>query len=395
MPGEHSESEVPFLDDDTLGESRSSIFHLSNNESNGMGHTQNMKGKVQVFYNNYILKYSGFSLLILSQFFNSIMVVSCKLLVTDSTSEDPIHPLQILFVRMLVTYLCCLVYMLVLKNIEDAPLGPRSKRGYLLLRGAVGFVGVFGMYFSLQYISLSDAVAITFFVPIVTSFLAWVILHERYSLVEGACSILSFVGVFLIAKPSFIFGDKTSSDENVESSSTEKRLLASFVGLLGVFGASSVFICLRKIGKLVHPLITVSYFALFTCIVSMTSILVIPSIKFELPKNSYQALLFTIIGFSGFIMQYLLTAGVQRVPAGKSALMGYTSMVFAIIWDFLIWHHLPGFLSLLGIIVILSNAFVVIKHKNNNTSPGDDEDHEIGKTSDIPLDEFIIDDESD
>lgn len=343
---------------------------------------------------------TGIALLLFSQFFNSVMVTTCKLLVTDKDFNTPIHPLQILFVRMIITYACCLLYMGLTRSVPDAPFGPREMRFMLCIRGIVGFFGVFGLYFSLQYLSLSDAVAITFLIPMVTAFLAWTILHERYSLLEGVCSIISLGGVLLIAKPNFIFGSEsqseTAGDDSIESSSTEKRLLATAVGLVGAFGGSSVYIILRKIGKLAHPLLSVSYFALTCCVVSFFSILIIPSLSFVLPQNTYQWTLFMLIGFSGFIMQFSLTAGVQRVKATQASLMAYSNMIFALLWDLMIWGHFPGFLSFLGIALIIGNAFVILKYKPTESSPNDLEvaNPKYDPLSvQISLDEFIITDD--
>lgn len=171
--------------------------------------------------------HQGIMYLLLTQALNAVMVTGCKLLEMDKLFETPIHPLQILFVRMVVTYACCVVYMYVQRSIPDAPFGPPHMRPLLVIRGAVGFFGVFGLYYSLMYLSLSDAVALTFLVPMVTAFLAHMLLQEQYSVLEGACSLCSLLGVLLIAKPNFLFGDPKSTDDLVESSSTEKRLLAA------------------------------------------------------------------------------------------------------------------------------------------------------------------------
>ncbi|CAK7892634.1 hypothetical protein CAAN1_08S05050 [[Candida] anglica] len=359
------------------------------------------------FYENVILPNVGCSLLVLSQFFNSIMVTTCKLLVTDKEFTTPIHPLQILFVRMIITYACCLIYMYTTKSVPDYPFGPKEIRKLLVLRGIVGFFGVFGLYFSLQYLSLSDAVAITFLIPMVTAFLAWVVIHEHYTLIEAVCGLISLGGVVLIAKPHFIFGStsdsETSIDENIESSSTEKRLLATAVGLMGVCGASSVFIILRKIGKRAHPLLSVSYFAAICVVLTFTLLLIIPSLSFAIPQNGHQWFLFFLIGISGFLMQFSLTAGVQREKAGRAALMTYSNMIFAIIWDLVIWGHLPGILSFLGIFLIIGMAGVMIVYKPKEAMPPTDiengassaEYKELGTpgSDDISLDNFIISDE--
>lgn len=350
-------------------------------------------------YQLYIAPNTGISLLIAAQFFNSIMVITCKLLVTDDSEEIAINPFQILFVRMFITYICCLIYMVLTKSVPNAPFGPIESRKLLIMRGFFGFFGVCGLYYSLQYLSVSDAVAITFLVPMITGLLAWIVLGERYSLIEGLCAIISFGGVLLIAKPSFIFGSyidlDNSVDDSIESSSTKLRLLASGVGLIGVLGASSVYIIIRKMGKAVHPLLSVSYFSLITCIISSIVILLVPSYKFILPNSNYQWFLFLLIGFSGFIMQCFLTMGIQQVRAGKASLMSYSNMVFAIFWEIVIWNHFPGFLSLSGIIIIITCAVAVLKFKTSDdqvSSNADLENNEL-KYNNITLDEFLITDD--
>ena len=81
------------------------------------------------------------------------------------------------------------------------------------------------MYFSVQYLSLSDATVITFLSPTVTAFLGYVLLKENFSKKEAFagseyfnlitmihCSLIfvfsvaSLLGVILIARPSFLFG---------------------------------------------------------------------------------------------------------------------------------------------------------------------------------------------
>ncbi|EGV66849.1 hypothetical protein CANTEDRAFT_112347 [Yamadazyma tenuis ATCC 10573] len=347
----------------------------------------------------------GFTLLILGQMFNTVMLTTCKLLVTD---DNPIHPIQILFVRMAITYICCLLYMLITRSVPYAPFGEPSVRKWLLLRGVVGFFGVFGSYFSLLYLSMSDSVAITFLVPLITGFLAWILLRERYSLVEAMCGLVSLCGVMLIAKPHFLFGSEAdkeagSADDSVESSSTEKRLLATGVALLGALAAASVFIILRKIGNSAHPLISVSFFSMVTVVISSISIIVIPSISFAIPQDSYQWSLFFTIGIAGFLYQFALTAGVQRVKASKASLVVYLQMVFAIALDVIIWHHFPGFLSILGILVIVGCTLVVMKYKSKPAA-GDlergthqplSQDDDGYKPEDIQLQDFVIDDEDD
>lgn len=357
-----------------------------------------LKEKANAFHVSVIMPNLGISLLLLSQFLNSIMVLTCKLLEGDRDLAKPIHPVQILFVRMFITYTLCVLYMLVTGKVADAPLGPKSQRPLLVLRGIFGFFGVFGLYYSLQYLSLSDAVSITFLIPMVTTFFAWIVLGEKYSLLEGVCGLLSLVGVVIIAKPDFLFGSssETQGNDAAESSSSRLRLIATTLGLIGVCGASSVYVLLRKIGKLAHPLISVSYFAMITCLITFGATIVVPGLSFQMPRTFYQWFLFLLIGLSGFFMQFCLAAGLQREKAGKSSLVTYCNMVFALFWDLVIWHHVPGLLSILGSGLIIMNAFIVFKFKPTVEDDVPDIEKDQVKylvPGDIALQDFILSDD--
>ena len=86
-------------------------------------------------------------------------------------------------------------------NIPDPLLGPKGVRTLLVFRGLTGyeslqqhvphalsrcrrFIGLSGMYFSLQYLSLSDTMVLTFLTPILTGFSGAVFLKEPLSLKE-------------------------------------------------------------------------------------------------------------------------------------------------------------------------------------------------------------------
>ena len=348
----------------------------------------------QPWYQDYVAANTGEAILVLAQVFNAVMIATCKLLETDPNAVQTFNPFQILFARMFITYVCCLVYMGVTKCVPEYPFGPANLRKLLLARGFFGFFGVFGLYYSLQYLSISDAVAITFLVPMVTGLLAWVLIHERYLWTEAGCALVSFFGVVLIAKPAFIFGASEDEagdasgnpeDDSVELLSSSLRLLATGVGLLGVMGALSVYVILRKIGMQAHPLLSVLYFSLMTCVVLCIAIVVVPAYSFRLPELGYQWFLFMLIGFLGFIMQFCLALGVQRVRAGRALMMSYSNMVFALILDVVLWHHLPGLLLMLGISLIIGMAVVVLRHKAADAVVDDPE------AKDIPLNVFTDD----
>lgn len=333
---------------------------------------------LQRFSQDYLKPNIGLIYLIAAQLFNSLMVVSTKILETDlkvdpDTGEiqQPIRPLQILFSRMSITYAAALVYMLINRHkILHAPFGPRELRPWLLLRGAVGFCGVFGMYFSLMYLTVSDAVLITFLTPAVTVILAAVVLRERFTKVEAFGTLVSLMGVVLIVRPSFLFGLPDNLDNSpAESADPRKRLLATMVGLLGVLGASTVYIVLRYIGDRAHAIISVGYFSLIVTVISLVGITLVPSMRFRWPHGNRQWFLLINLGVCGFIFQLLLTMGIQRERAGRGSAMAYTQLVYAVGWDVMLWHHWPSLWSWLGMLVIVGATVAVARCKPKEPLP--------------------------
>lgn len=92
-----------------------------------------------MLYNN-----RGIMLVLLSQFFGSVMSLATRILET-SFPEQRFHALQILFARQSITSV--LVWLWLWRNrVEHAPFGPKGVRVLLIMRGVGGFFGVFGLY---------------------------------------------------------------------------------------------------------------------------------------------------------------------------------------------------------------------------------------------------------
>ena len=331
------------------------------------------------FSQDYLKPNLGLIYLIAAEMFNSLMVVSTKVLETDNkvdpdTGEalQPVQPLQVLLARMSITYASALVYMLInRRKIPDAPFGPRNLRLWLLLRGSMGFCAVFGMYFSLMYLTLSDAVLITFLTPCVTVVLAAVVLREQFTKAEAFGTLVSLTGVVLIVRPSFLFGLPDDLDNSpAESADPRKRLIATMVGLLGVLGASIVYTVVRFIGHRVHAIITVGYFSLTVAVISLIGIAVVPSTHFSWPHGKRQWFLLINLGVCGFVYQLLLTMGIQIERAGRSSAMTYTQLVYAVGWDVMLWHHWPSLWSWLGMFVMVGATVAVARSKPKEPLPG-------------------------
>jgi drug/metabolite transporter (DMT)-like permease len=95
------------------------------------------------------------------------------------------------------------------RKIPNPFFGPKEVRPLLVVRGLTGYDSTFvlvnashhyhrftalsGMFFSLKYLSLSDAVVLRFIAPILTGFTGTIFLKERVSLKEFVAGCKYFV----------------------------------------------------------------------------------------------------------------------------------------------------------------------------------------------------------
>ncbi|KAL2832006.1 hypothetical protein BDW59DRAFT_139542 [Aspergillus cavernicola] len=349
----------------------------------------------------------GMILVMMSQFFGASMNVMTQVLELKGRNGEGFKPFQILFARMSITVLASYLYMWYAK--VPQPFGNRSVLPLLLLRAAGGFVGVYGLYYSVQYLPLSEATVLTFLAPILSCYACSIFLPvEMFTRKQQLAGFVSLIGVILIARPFAFLQAGSGDDADSIEAAREKpgdadqghRVLAVIMAMMGVVGATTAYTSIRLIGQRCHPLVSVTYFSLLTTIISVIAILFLPSIPLELPGTLLEWTLLTALGVCGFLLQFLLTAGLSYVPppprvrkrsathhlsrthtqevnddegskpepdtANTSASSGaratsmlYTQMLFALFYDSAVWGSTLSAVSWIGSGLILSSALYV------------------------------------
>jgi len=238
----------------------------------------------------------------------------------------------------------------------------------LVFRGITGFIGLNGTYFSLRYLSLSDATVLAFLVPICTGLAGRVFLKETFARREALAGLCSLVGVVLIARPRFLFGSPDGSSPVDE----QHRMLAIGVALLGVLGSTGAMTSIRAVGSRAHPMHLLAFFSLQS-VVGASILMVILRQPVVVPTRLAWLGLLGVIGVLGFLGQILLTMGFQRETAGRASMALYTQLIFASILERIFFRTTPTFLSFLGTSIIVSSAvyIAITKKKDVNSSKPD------------------------
>ncbi|KAF8603019.1 drug/metabolite transporter superfamily [Ceratobasidium sp. AG-I] len=338
-----SENETPFLEAQQPGLSSS---HEAIDEDSSTGiHSR------ETFY----AQNRGLLIIALSQLFFSMMYMGVKIL---ATLDTPVPTFELVAVRMGMTWICCQAYMLA-TGVPNPLLGPSGVRLWLVIRGVVGFVGIFGLYYSLQYMSLSDAVVLTFLAPSTTAALGFLFLGEVVSWRQGIAGLASLSGVVLIAHPQALFGDKHEDRSEVTEA---QRMFAVCVGLAGVFATSVAYTSVRAIGKRAHPMHVISYYSLW-CVILGTFGISATNRPWVWPTRPAWLATLLLVGLFGFFAQLFLTVGLQRETASRGTLALYLQIVFTIVFEYIAFRTIPSMSSVLGAVLIIASAIYVALNK--------------------------------
>lgn len=300
---------------------------------------------------------------------------------------------------MSITALASYIYMFITST--PHPLGTRPVLHLLLLRAVSGFTGVYGLYYSVQYLPLSEATVITFLAPIMTCYAcSFFIPGETFSRRQQLAALVSLIGVVLIARPfrsrnnNGSAGNGSGSDDGPVDSPDEAdayhHVLATIVASIGVLGAAGAYTSIRMIGRRAHPLVSVTYFSSVTTIISLLAMLAVPSVEFRIPNTRTEWLFMVGLGVCGFLLQFLLTAGLSYVPpkwvqnksasggggagagkgqGSKATSMVYTQMLFALFYDKVVWGTTLDGVAWAGSALILACAvYVAVMQEGTKTT---------------------------
>ncbi|MBS1121676.1 MAG: EamA/RhaT family transporter [Deltaproteobacteria bacterium] len=240
---------------------------------------------------------------------------------------------EIVLARAVVTLV--LSYVMV-KRADLSPWG--NERGRLVLRGLLGFGGLTCYYVALAHLPLADATTIQNTTPLVTALLAWWLLREQVGWSTVVAIGFGIAGVMLVVHPSGAGLDP--------------------VGLAFGFGAATcsavAYVTVRQLARTEHPLVIVFYFPL------VATPLAIPwAVADWVTPQPIDWLLLIAIGLATQVGQVFLTMGLSVERAGRATSVGYLQVLFAMIWQSLVFADPPTLTTLAGAGLIVAGTLAV------------------------------------
>ncbi|KAF9899524.1 hypothetical protein BX616_002974, partial [Lobosporangium transversale] len=106
-----------------------------------------------------------------------------------------------------------------------SPFGNKGVRFLLFCRGLAGSCGLGFFFYALSVMPLADATVIFFLGPVFTAILGRIVLKEPFGPLDMLASVVSMIGVILVAKPSVLFHQDPKSFSDNSSSAVMMMLL--------------------------------------------------------------------------------------------------------------------------------------------------------------------------
>jgi drug/metabolite transporter (DMT)-like permease len=116
---------------------------------------------------------------------------------------------------------------------------------------------------------------------------------------------------------------------------------------------------------------------------SSAALLVIPGISFTMPRGPREWILLSLLGTLGFVLQFLLTAGLQLDKSSKATSMLYSQVIFALAFDWGIWGVLPGRWSIFGGAIVIASTLWSALQKTPKPATNDSKSAVIDEESSL------------
>lgn len=221
-------------------------------------------------------------------------------------------------------------------NKKDIPL--------LILRSAMGTIGILGNFYAVDHLNLSDASMLNKLSPFSSILFSMVFLKEKPKAAQAICVVFAFIGSLFIIKPTLEI----------------TAILPALLGTLGGMGAGAAYTAVRALGQrgVKGPLI-VFFFSAFSCIAVLPWV-----ITGFVPMEMWQLIFLLLAGCAAAGGQFTITAAYSNAPAKEISIYDYTQIIFAAGLGFFLFDQIPDIYSIIGYFIICGASVAIFIYSN-------------------------------
>lgn len=228
----------------------------------------------------------------------------------------------------------------------------------LLFRGSMGFLALLAYFYIMAHIPLGEAVTYNKTSPIFVAIFAYLFLNEKLHKSALLAIIIGFIGIVMVAQP--------------QGGSFDKY---DILGIFSGIGAALAYTSIRELRKYYDTRAIVMSFMGVGTIAPLILMLITPYVnvseefdwmfaEFVMPQGVEWAYV-TAVGIFATISQLLMTKAYEVTKAGIVGTISYSNIVFAVFIGVMLGDPIPGFWTVLGIILVISSGLLVALPKGN------------------------------
>lgn len=297
--------------------------------------------------NKFKNKNVAFVYMLLSALFFSIMALFVKY-------SKHIPPYQVIYTRAFLNVFLCLIVIYYGKY-EVAPKDPKTHK-LLLRRGVLGGLAL-GFYFhSIYFLPLSIVAVLQRINPLWVGLFGALFYNEAYTILHFMITIVSFLGVIFIMKPSFLFGKSENTEEKYE------YLIGVILALGNSILQSIIQLTIRELKDRSNIMTIVFYFNFFNLLFAGLGEFFENTIVLSL----YDWLLMIIIGILGWLGQLTRARALFLEKAFFLSIVAYFQIIFSYLFDVFLLSESIDFFSYIGMFIIIIAMVTLIYKESKN-----------------------------
>lgn len=257
--------------------------------------------------------------------------------------RDDINPIQLVLFRNLFG-----VGFILFSIWNRMPTQVGGKLSLLIFRGIIGTLALYSFFYGVSKIGLAVAITYQQSYPIFLAMMVAWFYQEKLNKVEWVAIIIGFGGICLIFLPS-IKASSLSIQSHVIGVSNAMMTGLAYLSIRGLSGYYDhrVIVLSFMLSGIVLPMISLS----------LGYIKDVEALKFIIdtfdPVSWNHLVPILILGLAALVGQIFLTKAFSYQKTGIIAAIGYSNIVFSVIFGVMLGDGLPDAVSMIGIFFII------------------------------------------
>ena len=285
-------------------------------------------------------RYKGIIYMLLAALGFSLMGGSAKLL------KGSFNAGQLVFFRNLIGAIGLTTAFIV-----RPPINKGGKFHWLIFRGLMGTIALYTLLYCILHLPLSTAMTYNLTSAIFIAFLSFILFKEYHGPVVLLAVVLGFIGMLLVYKPNMHY-----------------PWFYHAVGLLSGFVSAIAYITLGKLAPYYDARVIVSSFIFMGILIPSLFMIVGQLAKFRYDDvffiqwrwpHGVEWFYLLWLGIAALLGQYFVTKAYGADKAGIVSAVSYANIVFSVFIGMMLGDNFPDWISLTGIICIISGGVII------------------------------------